>query len=109
VVRDGQTPSACEAAFDAVMDDALQNNVTEEELLKVKKQARASFAYRTETVTSQAFSYARAENFDSYKWVDQYTERIEAVTLGDLHDVACCYLTRHNRRGGAFDPTRNEA
>ncbi|MGV2436650.1 MAG UNVERIFIED_CONTAM: insulinase family protein [Anaerolineae bacterium] len=109
VVRDGQTPSACEAAFDAVMDDVLQNNVTEEELLKVKKQARASFAYRTETVTSQAFSYARAENFDSYKWVDQYTERIEAVTLGDLHDVACCYLTRHNRRGGAFDPTRNEA
>jgi zinc protease len=109
VVRDGQTPSACEAAFDAVMDDVLQNNVTEEELLKVKKQARASFAYRTETVTSQAFSYARAENFDSYKWVDQYTERIEAVTLGDLHDVARRYLTRHNRVVGHLIPQEMEA
>ncbi len=100
IVRDGQTPQACEAAFDDVINDVLQNGITADELAKAHKQIRAAFAYSTERVTSQAFAYARAENFDSYKWVDDYPERVEAVTLGDVHDAARRYLRPSNRTVG---------
>ncbi|MEO1440872.1 MAG: pitrilysin family protein, partial [Chloroflexota bacterium] len=104
VVRDGQTPEACEQAFDAVIDDVLENGITEDELAKAKKQIRAAFAYSTERVTSQAFAYARAENFDSYKWVDEFPEKIEAVTRGDVHDAVRRYLRPSNRTVGYLVP-----
>ncbi|MEM6283075.1 MAG: pitrilysin family protein [Chloroflexota bacterium] len=108
VVRDGQTPEACEAAFDAVMNDVLENGITEDELAKAKKQIRAAFAYSTERVTSQAFAYARAENFDSYKWVDEFPEKVEAVTLGDVHDAVRRYLRPSNRTVGYLVPQSAE-
>lgn len=109
VVRDGQTPEACEAAFDEVMDDVLANGVTQAELDRAKKQIRAVFAYSTERVSSQAFAYARAEAFDSYKWVDTYPEKVEAVTLGDVHDAARRYLRRSNRVVGYLLPQQDQA
>lgn len=109
VVRDGQTPEACEEAYNTVIDDVLENGVTEAELAKAKKQLRAAFAYGTERVTNQAFAYARAENFDSYKWVDSYPERVEAVSLGDVHDAARRYLRRSNRVVGYLVPQQIEA
>ncbi|MEO0563303.1 MAG: pitrilysin family protein [Chloroflexota bacterium] len=108
VVRDGATPEANEAAFDAVIDEVFANGVTEDELARAKKQLRASFAYSTERVTRQAFSYARAENFDSFKWVDSYMANVEAVTLGDIHDVARRYLRRTNRTVGYLIPQQDE-
>jgi zinc protease len=108
VVQDGGDPQACEDAFNAVIDDVIANGVTEAELAKAKKQARAAYAYSTERVSSQAFELALAENFDSYKWTENYMERIEAVTLGDVHDVARRYLRRSNRVVGYLLPQSDE-
>jgi zinc protease len=108
VVRDGQRAEDCEAAFDEVLDDVLENGITEDELAKAQKQIRAAFAYQTERSSAQAFAYARAESFDSYKWVEDYPEKVQAVTLGDVHDVARRYLRRSNRTVGYLVPQQTD-
>lgn len=107
VARDDKDPAECEAAFDAVMDDVLENGITEDELNRAKKQMRAAFAYSTERVTMQAFAYARAQNAGDYAWVDSYPANVEAVTLDDINRVAKTYLTRKNRTVGYLLPEEN--
>ncbi len=108
VVRDGQDPATCEATYDEQIARVVDEGVSQAELDRARKQARAAYAYSMERVTSQAFSLARAENFDSYKWVERYPERLEAVTLGDIHDVARRYLRASNRVVGTFNPAEPE-
>ena len=50
----------------------------------VKKQARALFAFSTESVGGQAYWLARGEQFDSYTWFESYVPRLEAVTVDDV-------------------------
>lgn len=104
-VRDGRTLEAVEAALDAEIDRVRREPITEAELLKAKKQARALFAYSTERVTAQAFWLAFAENFESYTWFENYVPRLEAVTVDDVLDVARRYLRPQRRTVGWFIPT----
>jgi zinc protease len=104
-VRDGRTPEEVEAAFDEQIDRVLNDGITAQELAKAHKQARALFAYSTERVTAQAFWLAFAENFHSYTWFSEYIDRLEAVTLDDVSEVAQRYLRRQNRTVGYFIPT----
>lgn len=104
-VRDGRTPEAVEAAFDEQIERVLNDGITAQELAKAHKQARALFAYSTERVTAQAFWLAFAENFHSHTWFSDYIDRLEAVTLDDVREVAERYLRRQNRTVGYFIPT----
>lgn len=108
VLRDPQQLAEVEAAFDAQIALVRENAITPAELEKAKKQARALFAYSTESVTGQAFWLAFAENFDSYHWFEQYVARLEAVTIDDIHDVAGRYLRPQNRTVGWLVPTGME-
>jgi zinc protease len=94
-----------EAALNEQIERVLNENVTQKELDKARKQARALFAYGTERVTSQAFWLAFAENFESYTWFENYVARLEAVTIEDVRDVAQRYLRPQNRTAGYFIPT----
>ena len=60
-VRDGQRLEDVEAALHAEIDRVRRGEVSDEELRRAKKQARALFAYGTERVTSQAFWLAFRE------------------------------------------------
>jgi zinc protease len=104
-VRDGRSPEAVEAAFDEQIERVLNDGITAQEVAKAHKQARALFAYSTERVTAQAFWLAFAENFHSYTWFSEYIDRLEAVTLDDVREVAERYLRRQNRTVGYFIPT----
>ncbi|MBK8021636.1 MAG: insulinase family protein [Chloroflexi bacterium] len=105
VIRDGVAHDEVQEALDAAIDQMVAEGVTERELERAKKQARALFAYGTERVTMQAFWLAFAENFNSYTWFENYVSRLEAVTLEDVKDVAARYLRRQNRTVGWFVPT----
>ena len=107
-VRDGRTLEEVEAALNTEIERVLNDNITEIELVKARKQARALFAYSTERVTSQAFWLAFSENFDSHIWVEQYIPRLEAVTIQDIRDVAQRYLRPQNRTVGWLIPTGGE-
>lgn len=104
-VRDERTIQEVETALDVQIDRMLNENITQKELDKAKKQARALFAYGTERVTSQAFWLAFAENFQSYEWFLNYVDKLSAVTIDDVRTVAQKYLRPQNRTVGWFVPT----
>ncbi len=106
-VRDGRTPEEVQAAFDAEIE-RFAENVTQAEVDKAKKQARALFAYGTENVTNQAFWLAFTENVQSYRWYEEYVERLQAVTLDDVRAAARRYLRRSQRTVGWFIPTSHQ-
>lgn len=103
-VRAGRTLEEAEATLDAQINRILDEGITQDELDRARKQARAAFAYSAETVTTQAFWLARAENFDTYAWFENYLARLDAVTLEDVRDVAQRYLLPQRRTVGWFIP-----
>lgn len=103
-LRAERTPEEAEAALDAELERVRNEPITQKELDRAKKQARALFAYSTESVTGQAFWLAFAENFAGYEWFEQYVDRLEAVTIDDVQDVAQRYLRPQNRTVGWFVP-----
>lgn len=104
-VRDGCSTEEVEAVIDAEIQRLCNEPITETELYKAKKQARALFAYSTEGVTGQAFWLAFAENFDRYEWFEEYLTRLDSVTIADVQAVAQRYLRPQNRVVGYFVPT----
>jgi zinc protease len=108
-VRPGRTLEEVEAALDAEIARIRDEPISEAELAKAKKQARALFAYSTESVTGQAFWLAFAENFADYTWFENYVASLEAVTIADVQDVAARYLRPQSRTVGWFVPLPMEA
>jgi zinc protease len=78
------------------------------ELEKAVKQARALFAYGTESITNQAFWLGFAEIFDSYDWFQTYLDRLAAVTPEDVQRVANKYLNNSQRILGVYQPHHRE-
>ncbi|MCC7446992.1 MAG: insulinase family protein, partial [Anaerolineae bacterium] len=105
-LREGRTLEEVEAAVFAEIDKAINGAITQEELDKAKKQARALFAYSGETVTNQAFMLAYYEHVTgSYDWFLTFEERLRTITLEDVHEVAQKYLQPRQRTVGWFIPT----
>ncbi|KAB2903481.1 MAG: insulinase family protein [Anaerolineae bacterium] len=109
-VNDDRTLEEAEAALDAVLDGLKTNPITQKELDKAKKQAKAAFAYATEGVTGQAYWLGYAEMLDSYTLFTDFVSRLEAVTLEQVQQVAEQYLRPSQRTLGRFIPQmENEA
>jgi zinc protease len=104
-VRDGRSLEEIEATLDAELSRVCNEDITQAELDRAKKQARALFAYSTEGVTGQAFWLAFTENIDSYQWFEQYIAQLEKVTVEDVREVAMHYLRPQQRTVGWFVPT----
>jgi zinc protease len=106
-VRDGRTPQEVQVGLDAEIERLAAGEVTQDELDKAKKQAKALFAYGTEGVTGQAFWLAFSENFSSYNWYEHYLDHLEAVTLNDVRDAAGRYLRSSQRTVGWLIPVNS--
>jgi zinc protease len=105
-LREGHSLEEVEAALFAEFDKAVKGDITQAELDKAKKQARALFAYSGETVTNQAFMLAYYEHITGdYDWFLTFEERLRAITLDDVHEVAQKYLRPSQRTVGWFVPT----
>jgi zinc protease len=105
-VRTGRTPGEVEAALDAELARAVSEPVSEREVTKAIKQAKAQFAYSSESVTNQGFWYGFSEIFADYVWFESYLERLAAVTVEDVQRVAQSYLSKNNRTVGWYVPKR---
>jgi zinc protease len=93
----------------AQIDRVVADGVTQEELDKARKQARAAFAYDTESVSNQAYWLAQSAALGDVDWFNNYMGRLEAVTLNDVHDVARKYLITQARTIGWLVPTGMES
>jgi zinc protease len=103
-VRNGHTPQEVEAAFEREIDRMVNEPVQAEELAKAIKQAKALFAYGSESVTNQGFWYGWSEVFADYRWFETYLDRLAAVTIEDVQRVAQKYLRRTQRVVGYYLP-----
>jgi len=104
-VRPGQTADACLAALDAQVARLQEAPPHTDELQRAVKQARALFAYGSESISNQAFWMGFSEMFDHYDWFTSYLERLEAVTPVDVQRLAQTSLRPNNRTVGVYRPT----
>ena len=107
-VRIGHTPAEVEERLWAELERAAAEPITEEELTKAIKQAKAQFAYSSESVTGQAFWLGWSEVFADYVWFEQYLDRLSAVTPEDVQRVAAECLRRSNATFGWYVPLKEK-
>ena len=79
-----------------------------EELKRAVKQARAMFAYGSESITNQAFWLGYPEMFSDYNWYLTYLDKLAAVTPEEVQRVAQTYLRPQNRTLGIYLPDEAE-
>jgi zinc protease len=102
VVRTGHTPTEVLEALDAELSRLATEPVTQEELTKAIKQAKAQFVYSSESVTGQALWLGYSEIFADYSWFEDYITNLSAVTVEDVQRAAQKYLKRSNRTIGWY-------
>ncbi|MEM8533303.1 MAG: pitrilysin family protein [Chloroflexota bacterium] len=94
-----------EKAFLQEIEKIQQDGVSDAEVAKAIKQARAQIAYSGDSVTNQALLLGMWEVLDSHKRVDTLLDELQTVTADDVQRVAQHYLTDRNRTVGYFIPT----
>jgi zinc protease len=75
-----------------------------DELDRAVKQARALFAYGSESISNQAFWLGFSEMFSTYDWFTSYLEKLALVTPQDVQRAAQTYLRPQNRVLGVYLP-----
>ena len=98
-------PEEAITAFDEEIDKVLQNVVTDAEIQRAIKQARALFVYGAENITNQGFWLGYSEMFADYSWFTEYLDRLSRVRPDDMLRVARKYLIEQNRVVGIYRPT----
>jgi zinc protease len=103
-VRTGRTPEQVEEALWGQVERVVRDPAQPEELSKAIKQAKAQFAYSSESVTHQALWAGFSELHGDHTWFTRFIERLDQVTLPDVQRVAEKYLTRRNCTVGWYAP-----
>jgi zinc protease len=106
-VRPDRKPEDVLAAYDVEVAQLTEHPIRDEEVAKAIKQARALFAYGSESVTNQAFWLGYCQMFADYTWFETYLERISAVTAEQVRGAAHKYLIPSNRVVGIYRPSGN--
>jgi zinc protease len=88
--------------IDSEINRLLSEPVSDSEIARAVKQARALFAYGSENITNQAFWLGYSEMFASYAWFEKYVKRLEEVTPKSLKSAAEKYLKPGNRVIGFY-------
>ncbi len=96
------TVDEVETAILTEVDRLRQSPISEAELAKAKRQARALFAYASESITNQGLWLGFSEIFAEYTWYLHYLEGIEAVTAEQVLEAAQQYLRPQNRTVGHY-------
>jgi zinc protease len=92
------------AAFDDEIKRIQEERVGQAEISRAIKQARANFAYGTESITNQAFWLGHAEMFATYDWFLTYLDNLAKVTPAKMQKAAQTYLAQKNRVVGIYLP-----
>jgi zinc protease len=104
-VRPGVTPEDVLRAIDQEIRRLQEAPIETDELVKAVKQARALFAYGSESITNQAFWLGYSEMFADYGWFEGYLAQLARVTVDDVQRVAQKYLRPSQRVVGTYLPT----
>ncbi len=103
-VNPKHTASECINAMESEIKKLQDAPPPVEEVERALKQARAIFAYGSESISNQAFWMGFAEMFASVEWFTGYLDRLAAVTPQDIQRLAQTCLRPQNRSLGVYLP-----
>jgi zinc protease len=104
-VHPKRKPQEALAALDAEIRRVQEERVTKAEITRAIKQARAIFAYGSESITNQAFWLGYANMFADYRWFETFLDNLSAVTPADVQRAARQYFRPQSRVVGTYIPT----
>jgi zinc protease len=105
VVRAGRSVAEVEAALDAELERLAAEPVTQAELNKALKRAKAQFVFAGESISGQARIIGAAEaTIGDYRWYETVLDKLGEVTLDDIERVRQTYLRKKNRTVGIYEP-----
>jgi zinc protease len=104
IVHPGSSYQAVVAALDQEIERFQQAPPGQGELERAVKQARALFAYSSESITNQAAWLGFVEMFADPDWLANYLENLARVSPADVQRVAQTYLDARNRIIGVYLP-----
>jgi len=99
-----RTPEELLARMDEQLGLISEGKISQDELDKAIKQARALFAYGSDNITNQAFWMGYSHVFADYSWFTYYIERLKQVSHEDVSRVAQHYLDPSHRVIGIYRP-----
>jgi zinc protease len=106
VARAGRSLAEVEAALDAELDRLAAEPITQTELDKARKRAKAQFAFAGESISGQAQLIGAAEaTTGDYRWYETVLDRLNEVTVDDIERVRHTYLRKSNRAVGWYEPS----
>ncbi len=107
-VHPQSTASDCIAAMEAEIKLLQDAPPPVEELERALKQARAIFAYGSESISNIAFWLGFSEMFATVDWFNSYLDRLAAVTPADVQRMAQTCLRPQNRTVGVYLPNSDQ-
>jgi zinc protease len=107
-VHPQRTAEAVIAAIEGEIKRIQDEPPSPEALQRAVKQARALFAYGSESITNQGFWLGFTEMFASYDWFTRYLDNLAAVTPEDVQRIAQTYLHPKNRVLGVYLPENHD-
>ena len=109
VVRNGRTLHEVESALDAELARLAAEPITQTELNKALKRAKAQFVMAGESITGQTQLLGLAEAVvGDYRWFERVLDRLNAVTLTDIERVRRDYLQKRSRTVGWYEPEEKD-
>ena len=102
VVKEGKEPSAVEAALYEEIGRLQKDGVPDQEMQKVKNQAKANAYRRLSSPLFIALQLLVYDGLGDWKYINSYADEVEATAAADLQRVAKQYFTKENRTVGTF-------
>lgn len=101
----GKTVGDVEAALRQEIALLVKEGVSEDELKRVKAQVRAGEVYKLDSVFYQAMQVGQMESIGlGYKVLPLMLEKLQAVTAGQVQQVAAIFLQDDNLTVAVLDP-----
>jgi zinc protease len=105
VVRAGKTLAEAEQALEEELERLGRSPVSQAELDKALKRAKAQFVMAGESITGQTQLLGMAEaTVGDYRWFEAVLDNLNQVTLDDIERVRSTYLRKANRVVGWYEP-----
>jgi len=108
-VHPAHTPEEVLQAVDQEIEHVLFTAITQPEIDRAIKQAKALFAYSSENISNQAFWLGYSEMFDHYDWFENYIHHLSQVTPESALKTAQSYLNPENRVVGFYTPKKDQS
>lgn len=109
LVSPGQKVEAVEEALNKEIKRLQADPPTDQELLRAKNQVEAARVFEQDSNFRHAMLLGQSETVGAgWRKVDQFLERIRAVSAKDVQRVARQYLTDDNRTVGSLIPVPNK-